>query len=577
MSVLIVIPARGGSKGIPRKNLRLVGGIPLVGRAVRTAARALAQIGGTGNRLLCSTDDEEIARTAQEWGAEVPFLRPEDLSRDETPTIEVLLHLLDRIGQSFDTVVLLQPTSPLTAPEDVVAALAFHRETGDPIIGIARCEHPIEWTFRMDGERRLTKAIVGEAGRRQDAPAGFRPNGALYVASVATLRSVRGFVTTGIRGYVMPAERSIDIDVLADLNAAEALLAGAPVPNVIIGDREVGHKHPCFVIAEIGVNHNGDLMRAMQMVEVAARAGADAAKFQTFSPECVISPGARQAEYQRRNTGVTESQLEMVRRLELGDEAFKRLAEHCAKCEILFLSSPFDLESADLLESLGVPAFKIGSGELTNHPFLANLARRGRPLLLSTGMATLREVDEALEVIRHSGDPSVALLHCVSSYPSPPSDSNLAAIDTMRRAFGVPVGWSDHSLGLNVSLAAVARGACILERHFTLDRTLPGPDHAASLDPAELANLVQSVREVESAIGSGAKAPTGSERDTAEVARRSLHTARDIPSGTCLQAADLVLLRPGMGLPPSRFAVTVGRITRRAIGAGEMLVEEDLE
>jgi N-acetylneuraminate synthase len=384
-------------------------------------------------------------------------------------------------------------------------------------------------------------------------------------------------MTAETRGYPMPAERSLAIENASDIEAAEAILERAPVAQVLIAGRSIGPGHPCFVIAEIGVNHNGDLDLALRMIDAAAQAGADAAKFQTFRTERVISRAARQAEYQRRNTGVAESQFEMVRRLELGDTAFARLAERCAQKGILFLSSPFDEGSAELLDALGVPAFKIGSGELTNHPFLASLARRGRPLLLSTGMATLREVDLALAVIRRHGNPPVALLHCVSSYPSAAGESNLAAIETMRRAFNVPVGWSDHSLGIHVSIAAVARGACILERHFTLDRTLPGPDHAASLDPVEFGQLVVAVRDVEAAIGSGQKVPRDSERDTAEVARRSLHVARDLAAGARLTSEDLVLLRPGTGLPPSALATTVGRTTRRALGAGEMLEEADLE
>ncbi len=358
---------------------------------------------------------------------------------------------------------------------------------------------------------------------------------------------------------------------------AQKSLKHRRIEPILVGATPVGPGHPCFVIAEAGVNHNGSLEFALHLVDAAAAAGADAVKFQTFRADRMVSPTAEQAAYQRQNTGVEEPQLAMIRRLELADNSFAMLARHCRDRGIMFLSSPFDMESADLLERLGVPAFKVGSGELTHHALLAHIAAKGRPILLSTGMAALDEVAAALDVISASGSPPVALLHCVSNYPADPADCNLAAMDTMREAFHVPVGWSDHTLGIGVALAAVARGASLVEKHFTLDRNLPGPDHRASLEPAELAGLISQVRQVESAIGDGVKRRVTAEDDTHRVARRSLYAARALAPGEEIRPKDLVALRPGTGISPARLGEVSGRRTARAIAAGAMLTESDLE
>ena len=348
-------------------------------------------------------------------------------------------------------------------------------------------------------------------------------------------------------------------------------------PEIAIGGRRVGPDQPCFVIAEAGVNHNGDLELARRLVDAAAEAGADAVKFQTFSADRLATAAAPQADYQRRNTGIEESQRAMLRRLELPAEAHRELMARCRERGILFLSSPFDEDSADFLEELGVPAFKIPSGELTNAPFLVHVARKGKPLIVSTGMATLAEVRAAVETIRRAGDPPLALLHCVSSYPAQPADVNLRAMATLREAFATPVGFSDHTAGTDIALAAVALGASILEKHLTLDRTLPGPDHRASLEPAGLVALVQGIRQIEAAMGDGIKRPAKSEEDPARVARKSVVAACDLPAGCVLQRNHLLIRRPGTGLPPDRFESLLGRRTQKPVSAGAVLTEDLLE
>jgi N,N'-diacetyllegionaminate synthase len=326
-----------------------------------------------------------------------------------------------------------------------------------------------------------------------------------------------------------------------------------------------------FVIAEAGVNHNGDLDLARRLVDAAAEAGADAVKFQTFRTEALVSGAAPKARYQVETTGERESQRAMLARLELSAEAHAGLRDHATRRGLVFFSTPFDEASADLLARLGVELLKIPSGEVTNLPLLRHVAAKRLPVLLSTGMCTLEEVAAAVEAIRAAGDPPLAILHCVSAYPAPAEDTNLRAMETLRARFGVPVGLSDHSLGLEIALAAVARGAAVLEKHLTLDRALPGPDHRASLEPADFGALVRGVRAIESALGDGAKRPMPSELDTRAVARRSLVAARPLPAGHRLTRDDIAIKRPGTGIPPGELERLLGRRLARSVEADALL------
>lgn len=347
-------------------------------------------------------------------------------------------------------------------------------------------------------------------------------------------------------------------------------------PGFTIGSRTIGGGDRCFIIAEAGVNHNGDLDLAMRLVDIAAEAGADAVKFQTFSADRLALLEAPKAAYQARTTGADESQHAMLKRLELSYEQHVALERRCKDRDILFLSTPFDEEAADMLERLGVAAYKTPSGELTNLPFLRHIARKGRPMIVSTGMATLGEVEDALAAIEQSGCADTAVLHCVSNYPAVPETINLRAMDTLSRAFGIPAGYSDHSAGIEIALASIARGACVLEKHFTIDRSMPGPDHAASLEPDELVELVRGARAIEAALGTGRKTPGASERSTAAVARKSLVLARDVRAGHVLEEADVAAKRPGTGMPLNLRPLVVGRTTRTDLHAGTMLSWEML-
>lgn len=360
---------------------------------------------------------------------------------------------------------------------------------------------------------------------------------------------------------------------------------------------DIGDPMPhTFVIAEAGVNHNGSIDMARGLIDVAAEAGADVVKFQTFRASEIVSRHAPKAEYQIRTTGADESQLDMVRKLQLSEADHETLIAHARNRDIGFLSTPFDVSSLRMLtQRFGLKTIKISSGEITNAPFLLEVARTGRRVILSTGMSTLAEVKMALSVLAFGytvpldakpgldafasafttdiGQAAlrkhVSLLHCTTEYPAPYAEANLKAMDTLSRAFRLPVGLSDHTSGIHVPIAAVALGARIIEKHFTLDRNLPGPDHAASLEPTELKAMVQAIRDVEAALGDGIKQPTASERKNRDVARRSLVAARPLRAGQLLGPEDLTAKRPGTGLSPMEYWDRLGQPATRDYAADE--------
>jgi len=340
----------------------------------------------------------------------------------------------------------------------------------------------------------------------------------------------------------------------------------------------------CYIIAEAGVNHNGSEEMAFRLVDAAVDAGADAVKFQTFKTEKLVTQWARKAAYQQAQTG-EGGQFAMLKASELSDAAYQRLAGYCADKKIEFLSTPFDEESAEFLIGLGCRRLKIPSGELTNLPFLRFLAGKGLPMILSTGMADLDEVAEAVMLIATVREEQglseplaevLTLLHCTSNYPTQPGDVNLRAMQTLADMFNLPVGYSDHTAGIAVAPIARALGATVFEKHFTLDRSLPGPDHAASLEPDELARMIQAIRETDTLLGSHEKVPTSAELEVRIAARRSVTLACDVAAGVTLTREMLTLMRPGNGLQPAKLEAVIGRTLRRPMQAGETLHEEDL-
>jgi N-acetylneuraminate synthase/N,N'-diacetyllegionaminate synthase len=423
----------------------------------------------------------------------------------------------------------------------------------------------------------VTTDAAGFAARIGDGPgADHILSGAFYVVAPDDLRRDRSFVMPGrTEAFAVPPEHSVDVDEPIDLELAEMLARDRPIRQVVVAGHELGSTST-FVIAEGGVNHDGDVEIAHRLVDAAADTGASAVKFQTFDPQALVSSEAPTAAYQR-TAGEGATQRDMLARLALPSDAWAGLQEHATDRGLVFLSTPFDDASANLLDRLDVPAFKVGSGELTNIPFLERLARRGRPMLVSTGMADMLEVATAVDAIAAAGDPPLALLHCVSAYPADADDANLNAIATLRSAFGVPTGWSDHTSGMELPVAAVALGAAIVEKHLTLDRGRAGPDHQASIEPAGFAAMVAAIRTTERALGSGVKQPTAAERAIAAVARRSLHWAHALPAGTVAASDHFVALRPGTGISPASIGSLVGRRTARAAESGAIVDPADFE
>jgi N-acetylneuraminate synthase len=351
----------------------------------------------------------------------------------------------------------------------------------------------------------------------------------------------------------------------------------------------------CFVIAEAGVNHDGNVDRALALVDAAAAAGADAAKFQIFSTDLLVAENAPRADYQIRNTGDRSSQREMLKGLELGKAAFRDIADHCAKTRIEFMATPFDAPSLEWLIDLGVKRIKISSGDVTNGPLLLKVAATRLPIILSTGMCALDEISEALGVIafglvgserpsrqgfaeawrsaegRSAVGSRVTLLHCTSNYPAEMNEVNLLAMDTLASTFGLPVGYSDHTIGLTVPIAAAARGARVIEKHLTLNRGAHGPDHAASMEPGEFSRLVRAIRNVDICLGRQDKGPTESERQTMRVARRSLTAVRPIAAGAILTEEDFCARRPGTGRSPMSYWDILGTRAARAYSPGDLI------
>ena len=592
-NVLAVIPARSGSKGLRHKNILPVAGLPLIAHSI-LCARLTESI----DKTIVSTDSPFYRRVARKYGADVPQLRPESLAGDEAgmwPTLQLAVETAED-DETYTDVILLQPTNPARIPTDLEKGLARLTEhsTADGVIGTSRADFHIRWQAVTD-DSGFIKPLFNEgskATRRQDVEAEGYINGLLYIFKRAHI-DADGPLDGQLLNLEVPETRSIDIDSEEQYDEARVKIESGFVDlpwvrtNGYERDRNgadsvlnidetfIGPELPTFIIAEAGVNHNGDPQKAYKLIDAASEAGADAVKFQTFIPDKLASSHAEKADYQKEQTD-DSSQKEMLEKLSLPLETFEKLKAYAEERGLIFLSTPFEDQSANTLDDIGLSAFKVGSGDLTNLPLLKQIARFGKPMLVSTGMATISEIEAAVDTIEQKGSPPLALLHCVSSYPTEHVDANLRAIETLEKRFDLPVGWSDHTLGTSVSVAAASMGAALIEKHFTLDKTLPGPDHQASLEPDELQRMVEQIREIEKVRGHGSKTPTAGERQTARTTRKSLFAARDIRKGERLERGDIEILRPPKGLAPSRLESVVGTEATQAIAKGEPFTEKHL-
>lgn len=558
--ILGVIPARGGSKGIPRKNIKMIAGKPLIVWTILAAQESKLI-----DRFVVSTEDPEIAAIARQYGAEV-LDRPARLATDQATTLSVLQDILTKIDA--DNVVLLQPTSPVRSPGLIDKCIRQFKKTGVDNLGTG-------FICKFMAYGSYTK-------RRQELNGFFYDDGSVYVIKSSLIRQgkLHGKKTGQIE---ISREENTEIDDHFDFWLAEQVLLARNTNSqfsdkslIRIGNKKIGIGQPVFVIAEAGVNHNGSLKLAKKMVDKAKAAGADAIKFQTFKTELLVTKTAPKAKYQNK-TVKAKSHYEMLKDLELSADDFRQLAHYCQAKGIIFLSSPFDEESVELLYQLNVPAFKIGSGEITNLPLLTKAACYGRPIILSTGMANLCEVAEAVKTIYAAGNRKLILLHCTSNYPTKNKDVNLRAMATLQEKFNLPVGYSDHTQGMLASIAAVALGAIIIEKHVTLDKEAVGPDHQASLDFTELKNMIEEIRKAEMIMGTGEKVPRNSEFAVLKVARKSVVAVDNIPVGTKLAAGMLAIKRPGTGISPKYLPQLLDNMTAKPIFKDQVLTWKDVK
>lgn len=583
MNILFLVPARSGSKGIPNKNLVNLAGCPLLAFSIMAIRKALISIKNLNTKIIVSTDSKKIAEVAKFWGAEVPFLRPEELANDKSDIIDTILYTVKelKLRKIFepDIIFLIQPTSPLIEAKNILEALNLFLETKKPVISIAELEIPINWIFCLkDNKLEINKKVAHFRQKQKEKY--YRPNGAIYISSIEDLKKNKSFYAENTISYFMEYYQSIDIDYPEDLEVAQQMLEYRNKLNlkeIKIGNKKIGKNNPVFFIAEAGVNHNGNLEIAKKLIDIAVDSGANCIKFQTFKAENLLSKNAKKADYQLKTTPVNETQYEMIKKLELSEADFIEVKNYCDKRKIMFLSTPFDLESFEFLKKLNVDAFKVSSGDLTNYFLIKEIAKTKKPVILSTGMSYLYEVYNAINLIEEMGNEKIAILHCLTEYPAPVEELNLSVIRNMKLVFNYPVGFSDHTEGELASIASIPFGVSIIEKHFTLDKNLPGPDHKASLDPEELKNLIKNIRKVENSIGNGIKNPAKSEMKNRKLVRRSLFSKCEIKKGVVIEENFFEALRPGNGISPMEIKKLTGKKTKRLLKIGDIIKFKDLE
>lgn len=590
MNVLGVILARAGSKGLPDKCLR-----DLLGREVLAytfdhvaASRRLTDSVFTSDSIPAL----DLARKAG-----IPVIeRPADLATDQATVDAVARHAVEHWEaahhQQVDCVVLLYGNIPVRKI-DLIDRAVDHliRTSADSVRSVAPVskQHP-DWIHRIDQDR-MTQFRPNSIYRRQDLEPFYYHDGAVAVMTrqalfdaLKTPDDMQSFLGKDRRAIIQNPQDAVDIDDPVDLYLAEAILRtknsnlqpGHTVPDesvqvITIKNKYVGIDHPTFIIAEAGVNHNGDVETACKMIDAAVLAKADAIKFQMFQAQNLVTRTATLANYQQQHCK-EESQQALLSKLELSYDAFKQIKQYCDQHRIIFLATPFGGQEVEQLVSLDAAAIKIASTDLTNLPLLSSAVDTLLPLIVSTGASTAQEITESVHHLKQlKVHERLILLHCVSQYPTPLDHANLGAIAALQKEFHVPCGFSDHTTSTQTGAWAVAAGACVLEKHFTLDPSQPGPDHAMSLNPDQLAEYVENVRMAERARGSGQFGMTEIESDVRTSARRSVVASRDIPAGTTLAIDMLTLKRPGTGMTPQEMEKLIGKCTSMEIPRDTML------
>ncbi len=575
-NILAIIPARGGSKRLPGKNIKQLAGKPLIAYTIEAALNSKLI-----NKVVVSTDCEDISETSKQFGAEV-IKRPENLAKDTSPTIDAIKHTIQQLAHSNyhpDIVLLLQPTSPLRTTEDINNALnQFLNNHTESLISVS--ESNPYWTLKQENNKTIPTFDWQKFKlRKQDLPKSFSPNGAIYISTPENIEKNNGFYTENLAIYEMPQERSIDIDEQSDFNYAEFLINKATTMNksatnttnsnnntLQIGNKSIGKDCPCFIIAEIGVNHileqedmqkincTSPLEVAYKMIDTVKEAGADAVKFQSFNTDKLLLKGTKKPQYQIENTGDDQeiNYYDLLKKLETSKEDQTKISNYCKEKGIIFFSTPYDNDSADFLDKeINTPLFKLASIELNNHLFIKYIAKKGKPFLLSTGLSTIENVRDVIKIARNEGFiNNLILLQCTSNYPTLPGDIHLNVLKSYQEEFpDILTGFSDHSPTDTASIGAVALGATVLEKHFTLDKTFKGPDHSSSLNPEELKQWVSKIREIEKSKGNKTKILTDVEKNN--ISMRKFLVIKPQTQGTIITEDSLTTMRTGTGILPT--------------------------
>jgi N-acetylneuraminate synthase len=568
--VLAIIPARGGSKGIQHKNIVDLCGKPLLAYTIDAALKSKYI-----DRVIVSTDDQKIADVAKQNGAEVPFIRPKELAADTTPTEPVLRHAIkwleDNENFTADAVVTLEPTSPLRSKETIDRSIEQFFSSKSGIDSVVTVTEDRSCFGTLDGNNTFTHLFKNQPRRRQDRTPLYKENSAIYVTKKDVIINQSSVLGKKTKAIIIDEVESLDIDVPFDLCIAEAILknrGGVRVEKVKMYDRLVGDGEPCFIIMDACVNHNGSVETAKRMIESAKENGADAIKFQLHMPEKEMLENVPQS------YNFDEPLFKLLKRIDWTIDQHKEVMDYCKKVGINYLCTPFSVEAADILDDMGVDAFKTGSGEMTNLPMLEHIAKKGKPMIVSTGMSEIPEIVETVNALKKFKVPLI-ITNCTSAYPTKYKDVNLNVIPKLKKLLDVPVGHSDHSLGIYTSFGAVAVGACLIEKHFTLDRSQKGPDHKVSIEPHELKQLVEGVRAIEQAMGSE-KRILDDEKEIVAWARESVVSLRDIKKGSSITKDMVWVKRPGGGIPAKELGKVIGQKAKKDIPANSLIKLEDL-
>ncbi|MBT4540738.1 N-acetylneuraminate synthase [Candidatus Woesearchaeota archaeon] len=630
--IVTIIPARGGSKRLPRKNILPLAGKPLIGHSIESSLK-----NSYIDKTIVSTDNSEIAEISSKYGAEV-IMRPEEIATDTSPPIEAYKHVLSKLEQEgylADIIIVLQPTNPLRTNEELNKAIEMiiDNEAGI-VISVNQNKISHKWLLKIDNSSKenmnKTNLIFNEEEgiRTQDQEKSYEVNGNIF--GYSRERILKGDIydyNNNCVALISNKKVTIDIDDKEDFEFAELIfeklnenkidqtkedqirkehveIGEKMTDNKIIdnnnnnnnnnnneiridtitGKKVIGENQPIFIIAEAGVNHNGDFELAKKLIDAAKYAGADAVKFQTANAEEVVSKGVEMANYQKDNLGSNESQLEMIKKIVLPYDAYPKLKRYCDEIGILFLSAPHSIEAVDFLDPL-MPLYKVPSPDVNNYLMLEKVAEKGKPIILSVGMSNMADVKEAISVIKNKGNEKIIILQCTTDYPCEYENVNLRAMLSIKEECGVMVGYSDHTIGLDAVKVAASLGAIVLEKHFTLDKNLPGPDHKASMTPDELKELIETIKRKEYYVdeknkevllGNSIKEPCEKEVEIAKVVKKSIVAKQAIAKGTTITEEMIALKRPSTGISPKLFRKVIGKTANDDIQEDELFSWEKL-